>query len=378
MGKTVLFLPALALAALACPNIALANTLGQMAEQTTISGFMTTRYSITDEEAMLDGGFDQEGINEDGSFRGSKLGINLRTRISDRVRFASQFVSAIEDNDYDTKVDWAFISFRLNDEFSLRTGKIKFPVGLVNEFVDVGIAYPWVSPPRVIYSQSPQGPQAIREGYTGASLLWSRHIGDWSISTDLFGGQVNIPMMKVKGMGGLSLEADWLGKVRFKTSTYTGEMKAANPVSGMGAMMDGESHGAVTAGVEVDWHNLVTYAEWADVSMGMEDMQGVSVGDSESWYATLGYRFFDRLLPHATYESWERETGNEHIIRSLGVTCNLTPRVAFKLEQSRIDTEGTGLFVDGTGLRNDPSRLGDPIAPDGDTNMTSIAVDVVF
>lgn len=352
-----------------------AATGADVADRVAINGFTSLRYSITDEEAMW--GFGQEGINEDGGFQGTKLGLNLSVDVSDRLDLASQFVSAIDDEGYSTRLDWAFASYRLGESFILRAGKIKFPVGLVNEFVDVGLAYPWISPPQVIYTQAPQGPQATREGYEGASVGWQTSLHGWQLSADVFGGQVNIPAMKVKRMRGVTAEADWRGRFRLQASSYTGEMKAQDPLSMMGRMMDGKDHTAVTVGFELDWRDVVAYAEWADVSMDIENMQGVPVADSESWYGTLGYRF-GPLLPHVTRERWRRENGNGHDIVTFGLTYSLFPPVAVKLEHSRIKTDGTGLFVDGTGLHGDPMKLGNPVQPEGDTNMSSIVVDFVF
>ena len=65
--------------------------------------------------------------------------------------------SPADHDKYSTHADWAFASFTLSDEFTLRAGKIKFPVGLVNEYVDVGVNYLWISAPVLLYSNEPAG-----------------------------------------------------------------------------------------------------------------------------------------------------------------------------------------------------------------------------
>ena len=99
-------------------------------------------------------------------------GLTVNAKVNKRLRFASQMFASKKE-EFDLHIVWAFADLSLTDELNLRTGKIKFPVGLVNEYRDVGYATPWIKAPVVIYSElgAPNGPQITREGYTGASLL---------------------------------------------------------------------------------------------------------------------------------------------------------------------------------------------------------------
>lgn len=64
-------------------------------ERFNISGFYSARYSMTDEKAYFHGNR-ETGINDAGSFQGTKLGLMM---------------SAADENDYSTHVDWAKIVF---------------------------------------------------------------------------------------------------------------------------------------------------------------------------------------------------------------------------------------------------------------------------
>ncbi len=339
------------------------------ADRTQINGFMSARYSVSDDPLFFHGGRTDNGINEDGSFHGTKLGLNITSRVTDRLTVASQLFSSIEEEGYATHLDWAFARYALTDELAVRAGKIKYPVGLVNEFVDVGVTYPWIEAPLVIYSESQSGAQATREAYTGADLLWNRYLGDWSLGGDLFAGQVDLNGMTIKTMKGLTANATWDDAVTLQASWYRGDMMPDDPTSMMGMMMDEKEHSATLVGAKVDWNNIVGYAEWADVSMDVKNMMGVSIMDSKSWYVTLGYRFKGRILPHYTYQQWEQGDGNGHEIATLGVAYTVSPNLVLKLENSTIKTDGAGLFVDDMDMA---------ASPGGDVNMTSIAVDVVF
>ena len=332
-------------------------------ERTNVSGFYSSRYSVTDEKAYFHGDSDT-GINEDGSFQGTKLGLTVTSQVNDDLSVAVLLMSADDHEGYATHVDWAFASFRLSDEFTLRTGKIKFPVGLVNEYVDVGVTYPWINAPLLLYSEETAGAQATREAYTGASLLWEGYVGDWTLGGDLFFGQVDLEGMTVKGTLGVTARANWNDAVELQASSYEGEMKT-DPGSPL-AMMNDRAHSARLIGVKVDWHNIVAYAEAAKVEMDVT-MMGVRTGDSDVWYATLGYRM-GKFLPHITRQDWERGNGDNHQMSTLGLAYSFTDAVVLKLEQSRITTN------------NFATQLGlfESAPASGSVNMTSLAVDVIF
>ncbi|HHH35204.1 MAG TPA: hypothetical protein ENK48_00060 [Gammaproteobacteria bacterium] len=331
-------------------------------DRTRVDGFFSTRYSITDEKTAWLGDHDSAGIDKDGSFYGTKLGLNISSNLSDRVTVATQLFSAIQDDSYVVHVDWAFATFQLNDTLALRTGKIKYPVGIVNEYVEVGVTYPWIQAPVVIYSEQMQGPQATRESYTGGSLLWDISAGDWAWTLDVFGGQVGLEMMDVRQMIGATGRANWDDTVIFQVSGYQGKMETdtSNPMMGP---MNNQEHAAVVGGVKIDWNNWLVYSEVAKVTMDFEDMAGVAAGDSDSWYATLGYRF-GKWLPHVTYQDWERKNGDGQQISTVGLNYNVSNQVVVKAEFSQVDTDGDGLFED---------------TPENDSmNMFSLAVDTVF
>lgn len=332
-------------------------------DRTEINGFMSTRYSLTDEAQYFQGTAATEGINEDGSFKGTKFGININSKVSDRLTVASQFRAGIGDNNYDTTLDWAFASLKLSDEIDLRLGKIKFPVGIVNEYIDVGVAYPWIEAPMVIYSESSSGPQATREAFTGAGLQWERELDAWTLGADAFFGQVNLDGMRVKKLLGLTARAGWDDVVQIQASTYQGDMKPDDTTTMMGGMMSNKQHSATLVGINADWNNIVFFGEWADVEMDVSNMMGVKILDSSAWYTTLGYRLSDQLMPYATHQQWEQGDGDGHKIATAGLRYGLSPSIALKLEQSNIKTTNTGLFA---------------AAPTGDTAMTSIAIDVIF
>lgn len=350
------------------------NALAVTWDNTSISGFLSTRYSQSDVPDFYLEHRDDNGINEDGSFYGTKLGINLSTRVNSTTSLAAQWISQSQEGGYATHLDWAFASIGLSDNTKLRAGKIKFPVGLVNEYVDVGVAYPWIQAPAVIYSELQSGPQATRESYTGASVLAETTSGDWIYTADFFAGQVDLTGMTIKGMFGLTLRANWNDAVDIQASTYTGEMKPDDPTSGMGPMMNNRAHSASLFGVKVDWNNIVAYAEAAQVEMDNVMMPGAM--DSDSWYATFGYRI-GQWLPHVTVQDWSQNRGYGQSVNAVGLNYSLSSKSVIKFEVSQIDSDkmtADPLLNNAIGLfHNDGADLSDDSA-----QVISIALDTVF
>ncbi|HFD31178.1 MAG TPA: hypothetical protein ENJ28_00495 [Gammaproteobacteria bacterium] len=349
-------------------GLLLANMVqaSEWADRTTISGFSSAVFQVSNDTISYNGIHDK-GISHNGSFAGTRFGININSQVNDKISLASQLISSQDNDTYNTKIDWAFVSYQLSENMSLRTGKVKYPVGIANEYVSVGYAYPWITPPQVFYTLSSQGPQVTREAYTGASFLWQKSVGDISYSVDLFGGEVALENMMIHAMKGLTVSADWNDEVMLQVSSYAGKMENDNM-----ALMDGEVHSSNVLGIKIDMSDIVAYAEYAKVDMG-----AFEAGNSTAWYGSLGYRL-DNLLPYVNFGMYEKGKGammmenmvmvsahNKQYVATAGIKYDILPQTDVKFEVSRVHTSvGKGLFKD-TGF-------------EADVNIYSVAIDVVF
>jgi len=309
-------------------------------DRISFSGFANANYHITNDTAPFNGEKGQ-GHDDKGSFQGTSAGLNFRADISERFNFAAQFFGSEEDENFNVDLQWAFATLKLTDDVDFRAGKAKMPAGLVNEYVNVGYALPWINAPAVIYSELPLpgGPQVTREAYTGVALVGNHNTGDWTFGANLFGGDIDLESGQLRQMRGLTLNADWNDLVQLQATYYKGEMSniATMPI------MNGEDNDTWLIGAKADWNNVVVYAEMAKVEMG-----SINAADRDSWYTTVGYRF-GKLLPFINYESFERGNTDEQTTATAGVRWDFMPSVALKAEVSRIDTDkGLGLFASGT------------------------------
>jgi len=269
-------------------------------DRLSFSGFANADYHITNDSAPYN---DEKGQGHDdkGTFSGTSVGLNFRADISERFNFAAQIFATEEEDSFNAHFEWAFATLKLTDNLETRIGKAKLPAGLVNEYVKVGYALPWINAPAVIYSELglPGGPQVTREAYTGVALVGNHNTGEWTFGGNLFCGDVDLSSGELRQLYGLTLNADWNDLVQFQATYYTGEM---NGITTMPSM-NGQDNKAWLIGAKADWNNVVVYAEKARVEMG-----NISAADRDSWYTTVGYRF-GKVLPFINYESYERGTG---------------------------------------------------------------------
>ncbi|MDF1884369.1 hypothetical protein JHD49_10490, partial [Sulfurimonas sp. SAG-AH-194-C21] len=332
------------------------------ADTVQLKGFMSTAYQKTDTKTSFNGE-GLAGINEDGVFNGTKLGINLTIPINNKITVATQFLSILEGaENYNTHLDWAIISYKLTDELQFRAGKIKFPTGILNEYRDVANSYPWISTPVLFYSTEAIGPRNTSESYTGVSGLGEYYIEDTLISLDIFTGEVEAEEMYLRQLIGAKLFLNWDDTLNLQATYYQGEMVR---MAGM-VMTNSAIHSNYAFGMNLDWNNIIAYAEWAKTDTQDDTTSGTS------WYTTLGYQI-DDWLPHITYQSLERGIGStdEHLqnMTTLGLRYDLFDNADVKFEYSYINTPtGAGLFEDET---FNPTT-------DKNVNMFGVAFDLVF
>ncbi|NOX09343.1 MAG: hypothetical protein GXP22_07655 [Gammaproteobacteria bacterium] len=328
------------------------------ADKFSITGFASAAFqkSNSTEPFYNDSG---AGVTDKGSWYGNRIGLNINAQINNRISLATQFLSSRSEENYSVHLDWGFIAIRATDELTLRAGKLKNPIGIVNEYRSVGYTYPWIVVPQLYYGEEMIGATVTREAYSGASLYWEVPTEDWLLSADLYVGRNSLEFMDVNNVVGLTVNGEWNDQILLQGSWYRGTM---DDTSGSLPLVTGQLHSVKTLGTRIHIDNFIGYLEWADVGMG-----AFRQGKARSWYGTLGYQFGD-IMPHISYQYYEKGLGTaspvEQSMTTLGLRYDWMPNMDIKFELSKIRTDqGTGLFKN---------------APGKDVKMVGIAVDVLF
>jgi len=390
-------------------------------------GFLTAGGATHDDKNKnrYIGSLGDRGITDDFSFEtDSRFGLQISSDVSKDMAVVAQILGTGVNGNFNAIIEWAYIDYELAKFVSLRAGKIKQPVYLVNDYVEVGYAYPWIRPPvEVYYLNNPLNT------VNGVELLFQFPVGKGTLAFQPYFGSnrddipntggvgffeaENIKGMDVKYSGrGYSVHASrFICDVKIFGNISTQAILGPTPDT-LDIDLNGSGECDVRAtGFNLDISNIVVYAEYQE----RETTETLSraFGDQDAWYTTLGYRM-GKWLPHITFASID---GKSSQVSPFAVTCanpagcaggaiptsapitnfpisiqtsityglryELNDSAALKIEHSIVDVE------------NDPNETvsaGNPFginfglfdssfsnpAPSEKVGVTSIALDVIF
>lgn len=249
-----------------------------------------------------------QGFDGDPTFTSlSSAGLQVDARINDRVSGTVQFFSDGSE-DFDTKVEWAYITYRPTSSVSLRAGQLVLPLYMHSQYQTVGYAYNWISLPQEVYATAP-----VRT-LQGVDITWQFSTGDVAHSLNLAVGNqtldqtIVVPVTyEVNRSANLNLTSTvgdftlWLG-----ASTASIDLPLPNLpiITGNPLLPDfspysmEDDEGLFTSvGIQYDNGALVFNAERVELDFET-DWAATNVGQ----YALLGYRF-GRFLPSVTWAS---------------------------------------------------------------------------
>lgn len=370
-----------------------------IASELDVRGFLTAGGGVLSSEKIGHVGYDESlTFGAD-----SVLGLQATANISEDFRVTSQLLASGQD-DSNVRVDWAYLSHDILDNFTLRMGRLRSPLYLYSESLDVGYAYPWIRPPVEVYNIIPFSSFDGVQGYV--KNPW----GDWEMSllayagsvsedTSLFGQSTNVALADYAGLG-LVWDRDWLsirvGYHQAKTtissseiSTFLNSVLEPNfPTIAADLRVDDKKTRFYQIGVQINKGKFLLIAE--STRMALERS---FVPIHRSWYGLLGYQRSRQFLFHLTYAEVIAElhlgfsdpipAGDalKSYVDSLllvaddkqrsvlvGMRYDYTVGIAYKLEWQRILVDKGRSSVGG---KSD-------ISVDGHTDAISFAVDVIF
>lgn len=133
-------------------NLALAIALGMAtplvhADDIDFSGFLSVGGGMVDDENSLPyGGYDEEDFTLDDNLLGIQLSGNVAEKLTATVQ-----LTARSENDYEVDAEWAYLSWQATESSKVRAGRLRTPFYMYSDFLDVGYAYAWITPPREVY-----------------------------------------------------------------------------------------------------------------------------------------------------------------------------------------------------------------------------------
>ena len=122
--------------------------------------------------------------NDHGTFkRDSILGLQMSAEFSPRLSATLQATvapSTSDDHQWEPTLTWAFLSSRPTNDLLLRAGKLRMPMYLFSENMNIGASHDVMHMPTEVYSTAPTS------DFSGASFSksWGLSAGDLSVDGD--------------------------------------------------------------------------------------------------------------------------------------------------------------------------------------------------
>lgn len=106
------------------------------ADRVQFNGFFSTGYATADNDAGL-AGITEESESNDLSL----MALQGNFSLTDETQAVMQFISRGA-NDWETKLEWAYLSHQLTNELQVRAGKMRLPLFTYSDYLDVAMPNP--------------------------------------------------------------------------------------------------------------------------------------------------------------------------------------------------------------------------------------------
>lgn len=145
----------------------------------------------------------------------SILGLQAIAPLSDRLSVTGQFVARgfnfDDDTHYKPKAEWLFVGYELTDELRVRSGRLRTPLYLFSEDLEVGYAYPWVRPPVDMYVLFLEP----FSHFDGVDLTWNKAFGGVDAEFQAYAGNmqgnflgIDIDIVRATGFSAKAMWSD--------------------------------------------------------------------------------------------------------------------------------------------------------------------------
>lgn len=130
--------------------ILLAGAQTAYANDLQINGFLNVTAGVLDNKDIEDG-FTTGGYDTTLGFDQHTLaGLQISKKVNDNTSATVQLMSRGKQG-YKTETAWAYVTYDLSDNTAIRFGRLRTPFFQYSDFLEVGYAYNWITPPTIVY-----------------------------------------------------------------------------------------------------------------------------------------------------------------------------------------------------------------------------------
>jgi len=263
-----------------------ASSYDSLSDRMTVNGFFTGKVGV----ASNDAGYN--GYDKDADFsEGSKLGLQGSFALTEQTKIVAQLVARGSD-DWSTEMEWAFLSHDFDNGLVARIGRLRVPLYMYSDYLEVGYAQPWASPPSELYSIVPLS------SFDGVDAIYDFDMGDVAVMLQASYGHADrdtgellgeVDYKDILGASASFSYEDWV----FRTTYYQTTLDTTKDGQIPQFFNDEQSYFA-GVGLSYDNGSLLAISEFA-----VSDVEG-DYSDTQSGYVTVGYRV-SNFTPYVTY-----------------------------------------------------------------------------
>lgn len=270
----------------------------------TWSGFGTVGYAQSDQPYKYQRFIDDQGTFKRDSILGAQLDVKFNPEWGATVQ-ARLAPSAENDSAWAATMSWAFVSWRPQDDWLIRVGKLRLPLMLNTENRDVGATYEFARLPIEVYSIAP--------------------------TTDVVG---------------LSVSKTWLtGRFDWTLEGYTGKMPTYWRYYQRDVGVNSQNPGSYFVELDVKSSGLVLTARDIDnvFRIGVHEVEATRVGDTS--HADIPYRPLAPGIGFYDIEGARRIDKMIIPVQTLGASVLLPGdfRVTGEYARIKVDSSSQGL-----------------------------------
>ena len=300
-----------------------------------LHGYGHQGFLLTDGNKYLHAG-------DQGTFNNNALALLFSVKATEDVTIWAQLFSNL--NDF--RLDWAFVDYQLGNDFQLRAGQIKTPIGIYNEIRDIKYLQLSTLEP-LIYQEELR---MTHEAFRGASMLYNLDVAGGNLELDIYGGQqVNFdenPELEFNQLIGTRVTYKTaLDGLSIMGSAYSS--KAEEKDTTTGATLNDGRNNFWMASVNYQNNDIDLKAEYAEMKMLDEKLSG--------YYLQGGYTFFDKLTPFIRYDylTTDKDQKSDPAFYqkdiTFGVGYKFNSNVAAKIEDHIVRGFALPFIADNTG-----------------------------
>jgi len=112
-----------------------------------VSGFLSVGGGMVDDETSVSyNGYSEEDL----TFDRNLLGLQVTGQVSEKITATAQLLARSE-KDYEVTAEWAYLTWQASDNGKVRAGRLRTPLYMYSDSLDVGYSYPWITAPSEVY-----------------------------------------------------------------------------------------------------------------------------------------------------------------------------------------------------------------------------------